>query len=137
MANNNINDLCPELQVIYREWIAQCHAANLAVKVIQTWRSPIDQDTAKAQGLSNASAGQSPHNCCNPDGSPGSKAFDWACFDENAQYITEGTDSRYTQSAQIGKSLGLVWGGDWENFKDYDHLEMANWNTEQAEPVNT
>lgn len=122
MTDSNIRDLCPELQSIYKMWLSQCHDAGLAVRAIVTWRSSADQDAAKAKGLSNASAGQSPHNCCDTDGKPASRAFDFAVFAPN--YITDGADPRYTKAAEIGKELGLVWGGDWHSFKDYDHLEL-------------
>lgn len=125
MTDNNITDLCPELQNIYKQWLAQCHDAGLAVRAIVTWRSSSDQNTAKANGLSNACAGQSPHNCCDVSGAPASKAFDFAVFD-NAQYIKDGTDPRYKQAGKIGERLGLVWGGSWHK-PDYDHLELSNW----------
>lgn len=127
MTDSNINDLCPELLVLYREWLIRCHAAGLAVRAIVTWRSDIEQNTAKAKGLSKACAGESPHNCCSADGLPYSKAFDFAVFDENAHYVTDGTDERYRQAGEIGKELGLIWGGDWPHFKDWDHLELPNW----------
>jgi len=126
-ADTNISDLCPELQIIYRQWLAQCHAAGLAVKVIVTWRDAANQNAAKAAGLSKACFGASPHNCCDDTGAPASKAFDFAVFDENACYITDGADTRYRQAGEIGKGLGLVWGGDWVHFKDFDHLELNNW----------
>lgn len=126
MTDNNLKDLCQELQGIYSQWLEKCHAAGLAVKAIVTWRSSVDQNAAKTNGLSNASAGQSPHNCCNDDGSPNSKAFDFAIFDEDAHYITDGTDTRYEHAGKIGESLGLIWGGSWHH-PDYDHLEMADW----------
>jgi len=126
MNDRNLLHLCPELLKIYRDWIMECHAADLAVKVIVTWRSADDQNAAKASGLSNAHAGQSPHNCCDKYGNPASRAFDFAVFDENAAYIKDGTDSRYKQAGEIGEKCGLVWGGRWTH-PDYDHLEMANW----------
>lgn len=128
MTDSNINDLCPELLILYREWLMQCHAAGLAVKAIVTWRNPIDQNIAKAKGLSNAAAGESPHNCCDSSGLPNSKAFDFAVFDEGAHYITDGTDPRYRQAGEIGKKLGLEWGGDWHH-PDWDHLQLLNWET--------
>ena len=128
MTDRNISDLCPELQIIAKEWLIQCKAQGLNVSIIVTWRSAIDQNTAKAQGLSNAAAGQSPHNCCNPDGSPNSKAFDFGVFEDDGSYVTNGSDPRYEQAAGIGKELGLQWGGDFVNFPDRDHLEMKNWN---------
>lgn len=127
MTDNDIHHLCPELLILYREWMMQCNAAGLAVKVIVTWRSAVDQNTAKAKGLSNASAGDSPHNCCDIDGNPASKAFDFAVFDEDGSYVKDGSDARYKQAGEIGKSLGLVWGGDFHSIFDPDHLELANW----------
>lgn len=125
MTDNNINDLCPELLTIYREWLMQCHEAGLAVKAIVTWRDGIDQDAAKSNGLSNAGAGQSPHNCCDNHGLPSSKAFDFAIFD-NGQYIKDGADPRYTKAGEIGEGLGLHWGGRWHH-PDWDHLELTDW----------
>lgn len=126
MTDNNIADLCPSLLILYREWLMQCHEAGLAVKAIVTWRSGIDQNAVKASGLSNAAAGQSPHNCCSSDGLPASKAFDFAVFDEDATYVRDGNDPRYRQAGEIGKALGLEWGGDWAK-PDWDHLQLANW----------
>lgn len=127
MTDRLVADLCIELQALYREWLAQCHAAGLAVKAIETWRSPIDQEAAKAAGLSNASSGNSPHNCCNPDGEPASKAFDFAVFD-NAVYIKDGTDPRYARAGEIAEGLGLTWGGRWHH-PDFDHIELKHWKT--------
>lgn len=127
MTDADINDLCSDLQAIYGQWLVRCHAVGLKVKAIVTWRSSQDQDIAKANGLSNANAGESPHNCMGANG-PASKAFDFACFGDNAHYITDGTDDRYTQAGEIGEDLGLVWGGRWHK-PDYDHLELKAWKT--------
>lgn len=126
MTDADVTHLSPELLPIYREWVMQCNNAGIAVKAIVTWRSSADQNAAKAKGLSNAAAGQSAHNCCNEDGSPASKAFDFACFDENGDYITDGTDDDYRQAGEIGVQLGLVWGGNFHSIFDPDHLELPN-----------
>ena len=127
MTDSDINHLCPELLILYREWLMRCHAAGLAVRVTVTYRDAIEQNAAFAKGLSKAKAGQSPHNCVDANGHPASKAFDFACFDEHARYITNGQDDHYRHAGEIGKELGLVWGGDFKNFKDFDHLELKNW----------
>jgi len=124
MTDCNINDLCPELLVIYREWMMQCIAAGLAIKAIVTWRSDVEQNAAKAKGLSKDSAGESPHNCCDYNGNPASRAFDFACFDVDGRYITDGTDDNYRQAGEIGIQLGLEWGGSWSGWKDWDHLQL-------------
>lgn len=127
MASRRIEDLHPDLQLICHEFLAQAANQNIDVLITCTWRSNIEQDIAKAKGLSNASAGQSPHDCCNADGSPNSKAFDFGIFD-NGKYVTDGTDERYRKAGEIGESLGLVWGGSW-NHPDWDHIELSNWKT--------
>ncbi len=128
MTDANLNDLDPVLLKMYRQWLIECYAIPIAVKAIVTWRSPTDQNLAKAKGLSNAAAGESPHNCCTPDGLPSSKAFDFAVFDDDGKYITDGTDERYTQAGEIAEQLGLEWGGRWKH-PDYDHIELADWKT--------
>lgn len=131
MNDRNLNDLCPELRAIAIQWLAECTAAGLIVKIIVTWRSSADQDAAHAQGLSNAAAGDSPHNCCDDMGAPASRAFDFGIFTSGGVYVADGTDARYHEAAGIAKNLGLVWGGDWLH-PDWDHLEMADWRDQNS-----
>lgn len=127
MTDRNPAHLCPELQAIARQWLSSCQIAGLTARINVTWRNPTDQDKAYAAGLSNAKAGQSPHNITLRDGTPYSMAFDFALFD-NGKYITDGEDDRYKRAGVIGKDLGLAWGGDWHR-PDWDHLEMSDWKT--------
>lgn len=127
MTDRNIADLCPALQAVYAQWLAQCKAAGLNTKAIVTWRSAADQNKAHDAGLSNARAGESPHNVCDANGNPASCAFDFAIFTAGGAYITDGKDPRYRQAGEIGKGLGLVYGGDFHAFPDEDHLELADW----------
>jgi len=134
MTDKNISDLDPALQPIAVKVITDGSTAISPSKVaiIVTWRSSSDQQAAKAAGLSNAGAGESPHNCVDTNGNPASKAFDFAIFDENGAYVTDGTDSRYAAIGQIAVAAGLIWGGNWTVEKegcgpDPDHIEMSNW----------
>jgi len=124
MTDRSLSDLDPSLQPTTQQWLDLCAAAKLNVRITVTWRSADDQGAAYDKGLSNAKAGQSPHGCC-IDGKPASRAFDFAVFSDG-QYITDGTDPRYRQAGEIGKSLGLEYGGDWHH-PDWDHLEMRDW----------
>lgn len=124
---DRLTDLEPAMQIIARDFLVECKAIPINVEIIVTWRDPQDQEHAKECGLSNAGPGQSPHNCV-IDGNPASRAFDFAVFENNGTYVTNGEDPRYAQAACIGKGLGLAWGGDWTH-PDWDHLEINNWRT--------
>ena len=125
MADRNVSDLCPELQGLLPVFIANCADDGITVRAIVTWRSATDQNDAKLAGLSNAAAGQSPHNHINAQGLPCSLAFDFGVFDQGA-YVQNGQDARYSKAGAIAKGMGLVWGGDFTH-PDYDHIELANW----------
>lgn len=130
MTDNNLNDLCPELLPLAQMFLSNCQRDGLTCHITVTWRDPASQNACKAEGLSNASAGQSPHNCVDGDGKASAKAFDFALFD-NGLYITDGSDARYARAGLLAEVIGLVWGGRW-NHPDFDHVEMKNWNVESA-----
>lgn len=125
-ADRKLTDLSDEMHELYLKWLKACDDAGLRVELIVSWRDPEDQDKAHAEGLSNATAGQSPHNFCDTEGNPASKAFDFGIFEDNGEYVTDGLDRRYKQAGDIAEGLGLVWGGSWVH-PDYDHIELANW----------
>lgn len=111
--------------------------APSTVKITSTWRSPAAQNKIFCKGLSQAKAGQSPHNCTLPGSLPAARAFDFSVYDEQGNYIKNGSDQRYTICGNIICSLGLIWGGNWQHgvnsdgtpfdHRDYDHAEMPNW----------
>ena len=131
MTDNNIYHLDARLRPLANAFVQTCASAGLNARITVTWRNAADQNAAKAKGLSKAVAGKSPHNCVDAMGNPASKAFDFALFDKNRKYITDGTDARYAQAGQIGKTIGLDWGGDWKApyRPDYDHFQLKNWKT--------
>lgn len=125
MTDSNLDHLDPILKPLAERFLVLANA-QFKTKITVTYRSSADQDKAHLAGLSNAIAGQSPHNCVAPDGNPASKAFDFAIFTPDGKYITDGKDSRYADAGQIIRELGLDWGGTWHH-PDYDHAEMKNW----------
>ena len=125
MTDANLDDLDPRLQPIAEQFLVLCNA-QFATKIIVTWRSAEDQDIAHANGLSNAGAGESPHNCTDAAGRPAARAFDFAVFNADGSYVTDGTDERYGQAGEIAKNLLLAWGGDWLQ-PDFDHVELTGW----------
>jgi peptidoglycan L-alanyl-D-glutamate endopeptidase CwlK len=45
---------------------------------------------------------------------------------ENGKPDWSVTNPKWTKAGEIGKSVGLVWGGSWAKAKDYPHFEMAD-----------
>ncbi len=127
MADRNIADLDPALQTIAQACLAawvSTYPSRKPVAIVQTWRSSTDQQAAYDAGLSNAKPGESKHECCLPDGTAAARAFDYACFTDDGNYIADGTHPYYTDFANIAKSQGLSWGGDFHSFQDFDHVEL-------------
>ncbi len=59
-------------------------------------------------------------------------AFDYALLDSNGTIIwdidydgNKNGESDWFEVADMAKKLGFDWGGDWEDFKDYPHLQMT------------
>lgn len=128
MTDRNLADLDLELKPLAATFVSLSNAKIAPSKcvIIVTWRDPVAQDAAHKAGLSNAAAGQSPHNLM-VDGKPASKAFDFAIFHDGA-YVSDGADERYKQCGEIAEGLGLGWGGRWRK-PDYDHVEVRDWKT--------
>ena len=126
MNDTRLQDLCPILQAKAPAFVQACANVSITTHISTTWRDSSAQSAAYAAGLSKAKPGQSPHECVDAQGNPFSKAFDFSIIREGA-YISNGEDPAYTAAGAIGKALGLVWGGDFKSFPDYDHLEIPDW----------
>lgn len=108
-------------------------AADQGIDVVITdgFRSGEEQDRLYAQGrtaagkvVTHATAGSSFHNF--------GLAVDYALRTPDGRIIWDldydgNGDGRsdWMEAADIAKSLGFKWGGDWNGFKDYPHLEMS------------
>ena len=93
---------------------------GLTIKIISGTRTFAEQNKLYAQGRSkpgkrvtNAPGGFSNHNF--------GIAFDVGIFRGNAYLGEHGV---YGEIGEIGKSLGLEWGGDWKRFVDEPHYQM-------------
>lgn len=129
MTSRSITDLHPDIQPLCREFLAQCHAESIFCFLTCTYRSNTEQDEDYAKGrtapgkiITNARAGQSKHNFTIAD-KPASKAFDVA-VKGNDGLDWDVTHPCWQRTGEIGKSLGLTWGGDFHSIKDYPHFEI-------------
>lgn len=121
-SRRNIATLNPKVQPLARSLIEQAVAQGIHVKVISGHRTYEEQDEIYAQGrtkpgkiVTKARGGQSIHNLAT--------AFDVGIFSSDGKkYLGESPD--YARVGQIGKELGLTWGGDWE-FVDPPHFQYT------------
>lgn len=122
--SREIGDLEPETRRMCVEFLAECEAAGLLVKITHTLRTMEEQAHLYAKGrtlpgpqVTKAKPGQSPHNY--------GMAFDVA-FEGKTPYPKE-TDPRWEQLGKIGEMVGLKWGGRWKGFPDRPHFERPQW----------
>jgi peptidoglycan L-alanyl-D-glutamate endopeptidase CwlK len=118
-SEKNIATLLPPVQPIARALVRAAAQAGITIKVISGTRTYAEQDALYAKGrtapgpkVTNARGGYSNHNF--------GIAFDIGIFEGNS-YIPE--SPLYRKVGQLGKLLGLLWGGDWTSFKDEPHFE--------------
>ena len=97
-----------------------CREAGVPVLIYQTLRDKEYQNSLYAQGrtkpgkvVTNAKGGNSFHEY--------GVAFDFVPL-VNGQPAWDAT-KRYALCGQIGKKLGLEWGGDFKSFKDMPHMQ--------------
>lgn len=93
---------------------------GIDVKIISATRSYAEQDALYAQGrtkpgprVTNARGGYSNHNF--------GIAWDIGLFHQG-RYL--GESPHYRECGEVGRSLGLEWGGDWKSFRDEPHFQM-------------
>lgn len=123
--------LHPIVEEKSEELARQAQAAGIDILITDGFRSIEEQDGLHAQGrnmagniVTHARGGESYHNY--------GLAIDFALQLENGDVAWDierdgngNGKSDWFEVAAIGKELGFTWGGDWQNFKDYPHLQMT------------
>lgn len=118
--NSKIELLHPDLRDICYEFLAKCEAEGLMAAVAETWRSKEEQDALYEQGRTKP--GEIITNAQYPDsGHCWGVAFDIYRNDGMGAYYD--ADGWFTKCGQIGKSMGLFWGGDFHSLVDKPHYE--------------
>jgi peptidoglycan L-alanyl-D-glutamate endopeptidase CwlK len=119
--SRDIGLLHPHIQGLCREFLQACRNVGLDTIITQTLRTKAEQTAIYAQGRY-GNSGKIVTNCKYPQ-SP----HCWGCaFDIAVKFrgqVTWGHPELYHQAGEIGKSLGLVWGGDFHSFVDTPHFE--------------
>lgn len=118
-TESNIATLLPAAQDKAREFMEKCLATGMEVKIISGTRTYEEQDALYEQGrtkpgkiVTKARGGHSWHNF--------RIAWDIGIF-KDGDYL--GESNLYAVAGEIGRSIGLEWGGDWD-FKDEPHFQL-------------
>ena len=107
--SRKLEDACPELQIIIPQFKDACADLGIDVLVYQTYRGEAEQNKAFAEGKSKLKFPHSKHNVT-VDGKPSARAFD--CVPTKGQTIQWQDTSNLKKMGEIGKEMGLRWGGD-------------------------
>src|SRR5699024_4592436 len=106
------------------ELIKRAYKEDINVQISEGHRSNARQNQLYAQGrttpgniVTNARAGQSWHNY--------GIAVDFFLTSNDGNKALWTVNKDWRRAAQIGKSLGFTWGGDWDGFVDNPHLQMS------------
>lgn len=120
----DIKQLHPDLQIIISKFVEECRKNGLIVGIADCYRNEQEQNALYAQGrtkpgkiVTNARYGDSFHNWF--------LAFD--IFRNDGKGAYNDSDGWFTRVGQIGKSLGLSWGGDWKGLVDKPHFEYLKY----------
>jgi peptidoglycan LD-endopeptidase CwlK len=125
-AEKKLSGVHPVVAEKAQQLIKKAYSEGITIIITQGLRTIEEQNRLYAQGrtkpgkiVTNARGGYSYHNFglafdfCVCDVVKGSLAPNWK------------VDRRWLRVGQIGKSLGLEWGGDWKKFKDYPHFQYT------------
>lgn len=136
--SRSLEDLAPALKPLAFRFKTRVESLipGIAVIFACTYRDEEMQARLYAQGrtapgriVTNAKPGESNHNKKNEDGYPASRAFDvFLTMNGKSVYtLADGdqvSDPLWQKVGEIGRSVGLVWGGDFKSFPEGPHFEL-------------
>ncbi len=116
MIIKDLNRLNKKVKELCEKFINECKNKDITVIITETFRDKSRQEQAVIENKSNAHFGYSFHNY--------GLAFDFAVLNKNKGITWNvNKDKNWFICGEIGKKLGLSWGGDWK-MKDYCHFEF-------------
>jgi peptidoglycan L-alanyl-D-glutamate endopeptidase CwlK len=117
-----LSELASYFEPLAEQLINLCQAAGINVAIIDTGRTPAEQEQKIAQGVSWVS--RSKHEPQPPEGK--SEAIDLCPVDYLSMKLWNPQGPLWAQMGAIGKQLGLGWGGDWKEHPDVGHFEYIH-----------
>lgn len=125
-----VTELHPAVFAGQQELIAQTAKIGITILITDGFRSSEEQDALYAQGrttdgpiVTQVRGGNSYHNY--------GLAIDFAIRTKKGEVLWDmeydgngNSKADWMEVVGIAKKLGFSWGGDWDNFPDYPHLQM-------------
>ena len=104
--------------------LAALRRRDFQPKIIFAWRSVAVQQTLYEQGKSTVRF--SFHNAQLANGTPNAYAAD--IIDSRYAWTPKATTSGFWDAlGEEAKALGLYWGGDWVQFRDWAHVQLVDY----------
>lgn len=132
--------LChPALQEKAERLLEDCRKKGILIKIGETLRTAEEQDELYAQGRTKPGS-----IVTNARGASYSSMHQWGvAFDFYLSMDVDGdgkaSDDAFNDSTglfkkvgEIGKELGLEWGGDWKSITDKPHFQLPDWGSTPA-----
>ncbi len=121
----DIKDLHPCLQEKITEFLSFCEKQGLRVGISECLRTAAEQDALYAKGRTAAGS-----IVTNARGSTFSSMHQWGvAFDfyrNDGKGAYNDADGFFAKVGRLGKSIGLLWGGDFSS-PDKPHFQLADW----------
>ncbi|WP_424767613.1 M15 family metallopeptidase [Paenibacillus sp. sgz302251] len=125
-----VKELHPSVFAKQTELIAQTKKADITILITDGFRSNAEQDAIYAKGrttggsiVTQVRGGGSYHNY--------GLAIDFALRTKEGEVVWDmeydgngNGHADWMEVVEIAKRLGFSWGGDWDDFPDYPHLQM-------------
>lgn len=122
----DITQLYPKLQSLIYDLKAECEKQGLKIGISECLRTAPEQDKLYAKGRT-----QEGSIVTNAKGSSYSSMHQWGvAFDfyrNDGKGAYENSDKFFNKVGEIGKGLGLIWGGDFKSPVDIPHFQLADW----------
>lgn len=127
----NIEDLHPRLQQKICELKRLCEKKGLKIGIGECLRTKKEQDALYAKGRTAPGS-----IVTNAKGSTYSSMHQWGVafdfFRNDGSGTYNDTDGFFKKVGEIGKSIGLEWGGDWKKPQDKPHFQLPDWGSTAA-----
>lgn len=114
----SLDELTSYFKPLAQQLLVECDAINVPVRIVDTGRTPEEQEAKLAAGVSWIP--RSKHEI--------GEAIDIVPLSILSEHKPDWDPSHpdWIKIGEVGKKLGLRWGGDWEHHPDPSHFEYIH-----------